>query len=125
MSDEERLQSYRNAAGAAYNYQKNRGSYESRISDIDADTSLDDATKASLKKQAAESFYGSGQDEARATLALGAEFGEKAAKYKGEQERASIAKGAEESRAGQSQLQEFKQRDEERDYQQSQRGYRF
>jgi hypothetical protein len=125
MTDEERLQAYREAAGAAYDYQKRKGEYDSRIRDIDSDTSLDSATKESLKKQAAENYYGGGQDEARATLALGAEFGEKAAKYKGEQERATIGKGAEETRAGQSQLQEFKQRDEERDYQQSQRGYRF
>ncbi len=125
MTDEERLQAYRDAAGAAYNYQKNRGEYQSRISDIDADTSLDDATKSRLKQEAADRYYGGNTDEARATLELGAEFGEKAAKYKGEQERATISKGAEETRAGVSQAQEFKQRDEERDYQQSQRGYRF
>ncbi len=125
MTDEERLQAYRDAAGTAYNYQKNRGEYQSRVSDIDADSSLDDATKTRLKKEAADRYYGGATDEARATLELGAEFGKKAAEYKGEQERASIAKGAEETRAGQSQLQEFKQRDEERDYQQSQRGYRF
>ena len=125
MNDEERLQAYRDAAGAAYDYQKKRGAYDQRVKDIDTDTSLDEATKSSLKKQAAESYYGSGQDEARATLALGAEFGEKAAKYKGEQERATIGKGGEEQRISAAQAQEFKQRDEERDYQQSQRGYRF
>ena len=125
MTDEERLQAYKDAAGAAYDYQKKRGEYESRIKDIDADTSLDDSAKSSLKKQAAEGYYGSGQSEARATLALGAEFGEKAAKYKGEQERATIGKGGEEQRTSAAQGQEFKQRDEERDYQQSQRGYRF
>ncbi len=96
-----------------------------RIREIDSDSSLDDATKASLKKQAAEGYYGSSQDETRATLELGAEFGEKAAGYKGEQERETIGKGAEEQRASAEQAQEFKQRDEERDYQQSQRGYRF
>ncbi len=125
MTDEERLQAYRDAAGAAYDYQKRKVDYERRIQDIDADASLDSDTKAALKKQAAEGYYGTSQDEARSTLGLGVEFGEKAAKYKGEQERATIAKGAEETRTGQSQLQEFKQRDEERDYQQSQRGYRF
>jgi hypothetical protein len=86
---------------------------------------LDADTKSRLKKEAADRFYGTGQDEARATLELGAEFGEKAAKYKGAEERATIGKGAEETRAGTAQAQEFKQRDEERDYQQSQRGYRF
>lgn len=125
MTDEERLQSYKEAAGAAYDYQKKRGDYERRVADIDADSSLDDATKSSLKKQAAEGYYGGSQDEARATLSLGAEFGEKAAQYKGEQERATIGKGGEEQRTSAAQAQEFKQRDEERDYQQSQRGYRF
>ena len=125
MNDEERMQTYKDAAGAAYDYQKKRDAYDQRVKDIDADTSLDEATKSSLKKQAAESYYGSGQDEARATLALGAEFGETAAKYKGEQERATIGKGGEEQRISAAQAQEFKQRDEERDYQQSQRGYRF
>jgi hypothetical protein len=125
MTDEERLQSYRDAAGAAYDYQRNRGEYQSRVSDIDADTSLDADTKSRLKKEAADRFYGTGQDEARATLELGAKFGEKAAKYKGAEERATIGKGAEEARTGAEQSQLFKQKDEERDYQQSQRGYRF
>jgi len=125
MTDEERLQAYRDAAGAAYNYQKNRGEYDSRLKDIESDTSLDTDTKTRLKKEAADRFYGTGQDEARATLELGAEFGEKAAKYKGAEERATISRGAEETRAGAEQAQLFRQKDEERDYQQSQRGYRF
>jgi hypothetical protein len=43
----------------------------------------------------------------------------------GEQERETIGKGAEEQRASATQQQEFKQRDEDRDYNQAQRAYRY
>lgn len=43
----------------------------------------------------------------------------------GEQERETIGKGAEESRTSAEQQQQFKQKDEERDYGQAQRAYRY
>lgn len=43
----------------------------------------------------------------------------------GEQERETIGKGAQESRASAEQQQQFKQKDEERDYGQAQRAYRY
>ena len=46
-------------------------------------------------------------------------------KEQGGQERETIGKGAEEQRATNRQQQEFAQRDEGRDYRQSQKAYRF
>lgn len=43
----------------------------------------------------------------------------------GEQERETIGKGATEQRTSAEQGQQFKQRDEERDYNQAQRAYRY
>jgi hypothetical protein len=43
----------------------------------------------------------------------------------GEQERATISRGAQEQRAGAEQAQRFAQSDEERDYRQAQRAYRY
>ncbi len=43
----------------------------------------------------------------------------------GDEERETIGKGASEQRATNRQQQEFSERDEERDYKQSQKGYRF
>lgn len=43
----------------------------------------------------------------------------------GEQERATISRGAQEQRAGAEQAQRFSESDEERDYRQAQRAYRY
>ena len=53
------------------------------------------------------------------------EFSKKKMESAGEQERETIGKGAEEQRTSSEQGQQFKQRDEERDYGQAQRAYRY
>ena len=53
------------------------------------------------------------------------EFSKKKAEVAGEQERETIGKGAQEQRAGTAQAQEYKERDEARDYGQAQRAYRY
>ena len=53
------------------------------------------------------------------------EFSKKKAETAGEQERETIGKGAEEQRASAKQAQEFKEKDEARDYGQAQRAYRY
>lgn len=125
ISDEDRLSAYRNAVNAAANYQARSSAYQQRMKDLDEDPYLSEADKIRLRQEAADSFYSPSQEEARATLGLGAEFGEIAAGYKGEQERATIGKGGEEQRKLAEQAQIFKQLDEERDYRQAQRAYRF
>ena len=53
------------------------------------------------------------------------EFSKKKMEEAGAQERETIGRGAEESRASAGQQQEFRQKDEERDYGQAQRAYRY
>ena len=53
------------------------------------------------------------------------EFSKKKMEEAGEQERASIGKGAEEKRTTNEQMQRFAEKDEARDYDQAQRAYRF
>ena len=52
-------------------------------------------------------------------------FSKKKAEDVGEQERETIGKGAEEQRTSSEQGQRFKESDEERDYRQAQRAYRY
>lgn len=52
-------------------------------------------------------------------------FSKKKAEDAGTQERETIGKGAEEQRTSAEQGQKFKQSDEERDYRQAQRAYRY
>ncbi len=52
-------------------------------------------------------------------------FSKKKAEDVGAQERETIGKGAEEQRTSAEQGQKFKQSDEERDYRQAQRAYRY
>ena len=64
-------------------------------------------------------------DKYRQAAGVAYEFSKKKAETAGEQERETIGKGAEEQRTSATQQQEFKQRDEERDYNQAQRAYRY
>ena len=61
----------------------------------------------------------------REAAGIAYEFSKKKAETAGEQERETIGKGAEEQRTSAAQQQEFKQKDEERDYGQAQRAYRY
>ncbi len=53
------------------------------------------------------------------------EFSKKKMEDAGEQERATIGKGAEEKRTTNEQTQRFSEKDEARDYNQAQKAYRF
>ena len=64
-------------------------------------------------------------DKYRQAAGVAYEFSKKKAEVAGEQERETIGKGAEEQRTSAGQQQEFKQKDEERDYCQAQRAYRY
>lgn len=64
-------------------------------------------------------------DKYRQAAGVAYEFSKKKMETAGEQERETIGKGATEQRTGAAQQQEFKQRDEERDYGQAQRAYRY
>lgn len=64
-------------------------------------------------------------DKYRQAAGVAYEFSKKKTEAAGEQERETIGKGAEEQRTSAAQQQEFKQKDEERDYQQAQRAYRY
>lgn len=64
-------------------------------------------------------------DKYRQAAGVAYEFSKKKAETAGEQERESIGKGAQEQRASAEQQQQFKQTDEQRDYEQAQRAYRY
>jgi len=64
-------------------------------------------------------------DKYRQAAGVAYEFSKKKMETAGEQERETIGKGAEESRASVEQQQRFKQEDEARDYGQAQRAYRY
>jgi hypothetical protein len=64
-------------------------------------------------------------DKYRQAAGVAYEFSKKKMETAGEQERETIGKGAEESRTSAEQQQQFKQKDEERDYGQAQRAYRY
>jgi len=64
-------------------------------------------------------------DKYRQAAGVAYEFSKKKMEESGAQERETIGKGATEQRTSAQQGQEFKQRDEERDYDQSQRAYRY
>jgi hypothetical protein len=64
-------------------------------------------------------------DKYRQAAGVAYEFSKKKMEESGAQERETIGKGATEQRTSAEQGQEFKQRDEERDYGQSQRAYRY
>lgn len=64
-------------------------------------------------------------DKYRQAAGVAYEFSKKKAETAGEQERETIGKGAQEQRTSSEQQQQFKQKDEERDYEQSQRAYRY
>lgn len=64
-------------------------------------------------------------DKYRQAAGVAYEFSKKKAETAGEQERETIGKGAQEQRTSTEQQQQLKQKDEERDYQQSQRAYRY
>jgi hypothetical protein len=64
-------------------------------------------------------------DKYRQAAGVAYEFSKKKMEETGAQERATIGKGAEEQRTSAEQGQRFKQSDEERDYNQAQRAYRY
>lgn len=64
-------------------------------------------------------------DKYRQAAGVAYEFSKKKMEESGAQERETIGKGATEQRTSAQQGQELKQRDEERDYDQSQRAYRY
>jgi hypothetical protein len=64
-------------------------------------------------------------DKYRQAAGVAYEFSKKKMETAGEQERETIGKGATESRTSAEQQQQFKQKDEERDYGQAQRAYRY
>ena len=64
-------------------------------------------------------------DKYRQAAGVAYEFSKKKMETAGEQERETIGRGATEQRASQEQEQEFRQRDEARDYGQAQRAYRY
>ena len=64
-------------------------------------------------------------DKYRQAAGVAYEFSKKKMEESGAQERETIGKGATEQRTSAEQSQEFKRGDEERDYGQSQRAYRY
>ena len=64
-------------------------------------------------------------DKYRQAAGVAYEFSKKKMETAGEQERETIGKGATEQRTSAEQGQQFKQKDEERDYGQAQRAYRY
>jgi hypothetical protein len=64
-------------------------------------------------------------DKYRQAAGVAYEFSKKKMEDAGAQERETIGKGAAESRTSTEQQQQFKQKDEERDYSQAQRAYRY
>jgi hypothetical protein len=64
-------------------------------------------------------------DKYRQAAGVAYEFSKKKMEETGAQERETIGKGATEQRTSAGQQQEFKQKDEERDYNQAQRAYRY
>lgn len=64
-------------------------------------------------------------DKYRQAAGVAYEFSKKKLEDTGAQERETIGKGAEEQRTSAEQSQRFRQQDEERDYGQAQRAYRY
>lgn len=64
-------------------------------------------------------------DKYRQAAGVAYEFSKKKMETAGEQERETIGRGAQEQRTSAEQAQRFKERDEERDYRQAQRAYRY
>ena len=64
-------------------------------------------------------------DKYRQAAGVAYEFSKKKMETAGEQERETIGKGASEQRTSAGQAQEFREKDEARDYAQSQRAYRY
>jgi len=64
-------------------------------------------------------------DKYRQAAGVAYEFSKKKMETAGEQERETIGKGASEQRTSAGQTQEFREKDEARDYAQSQRAYRY
>ena len=64
-------------------------------------------------------------DKYRQAAGVAYEFSKKKMETAGEQERETIGRGAEEQRTSAGQQQEYKEKDEARDYGQAQRAYRY
>jgi hypothetical protein len=70
-----------------------------------------------------DDWFDIGQYKKAANVAYG--FSKKKIQDAGKEERETIGKGATEQRTTNRQQQQFSEKDEERDYKQSQKGYRF
>jgi len=64
-------------------------------------------------------------DKYKQAAGVAYEFSKKKVEDAGEQDRQTIGKGAEEKRRATEQEQQYKQKDEERDYKQAQSAYRY
>ena len=102
--------------------------YQEKLDALNADTSLSDEDRDRYRREAADKEYGSDPfdvDKYRQAAGVAYEYSKKKMEESGAQERETIGKGATEQRTSAQQGQEFRQRDEERDYGQSQRAYRY
>ena len=102
--------------------------YQETLDALNADTRLSNEDRDRLSREAADKEYGSDPFDVkkyREAAGVAYEFTKKKMEDSGAQERETIGKGATEQRTSAQQGQEFKQRDEERDYGQAQRAYRY
>jgi hypothetical protein len=88
-----------------------------------AATSVPDPKKGVDNTYAEDDWFDLDQYKKAAQVAYDFSIGKM--RESGEQERETIGKGAFEQRETNKQTQQFREKDEERDYKQSQKGYRF
>jgi hypothetical protein len=102
--------------------------YQETLDALTADTSLSEADRDRLKKQAADKEYGDDSfdlEKYRQAAGVAYDYSKKKTEDTGEQQRETFGKQAEEERAGASQKQEFSQADEARDYAQARGAYKY
>jgi len=102
--------------------------YQETLDALTADTSLSEADRDRLKKQAADKEYGEDSfdlEKYRQAAGVAYDYSKKKMEDTGEQQRKTFGKQAEEERAGASQKQEFSQADEARDYAQARGAYKY
>lgn len=102
--------------------------YAETLAAIDADSSIDKDRKTALKSQAQDREYGEDPfdlEKYRSAAGIAYDFSKQKMEGAGAQERETIGKGATEQRTSTEQSQEFKEKDEARDYGQAQRAYRY
>ena len=102
--------------------------YQETLDALKADTSLSKEDRDRLSRQAADREYGEDTfdtDKYRQAAGVAYDFSKKKMEDAGGQERETIGKGATEQRTSSEQSQQFKEKDEDRDYGQAQRAYRY